>query len=299
MDTVIGIGELLWDVFPSGKRLGGAPVNFAYHCAQMGAQAVPVSAVGKDALGDEILDTLKGMHLDTSQIAQNERPTGTVEVTLDDTGKPSYEIKQAVAWDWIGTSPALEAIAAEADALCFGSLAQRSMLSMTTIHKLLGAMRPEALKVFDINLRQAFYDQATIRESLEKANVFKLSDEELPVIAKMFGLEGDIESQLNSLLETFKLKLIAYTRGGEGSLLMSPDAQDDNPGNPVNVVDSVGAGDSFTATVCMGLLNGRSLPEINAHANAVARYVCSQEGATPRLPDSLIPTEYAAKTAEI
>jgi fructokinase len=285
---VVGIGEVLWDVFPEGKRLGGAPVNFACHCNQLGATGLPVSCLGRDALGMEIRAVLNAMGVDQTYVADDaEHPTGTVQVTLDAAGKPSYEICEGVAWDVIPFSDELAALAAKTDAVCFGSLAQRAPVSAATIHAFLSAMRPDAVKIFDVNLRQAFFTQAAIEASLRHANVLKLSDEELPVLAEMFDVSGTVPEQLEALRNQWDLRLVAYTRGAEGSLLLAASDCDEHGGHPAHVVDSVGAGDSFTAALCMGLLRERPIDAINDHANRVAAYVCSQQGATPELPAAL------------
>ncbi len=286
--VVAGIGELLWDVFPEGKRLGGAPVNFSYHCHQLGAGGYPVSAVGDDELGAEIRGVLVAegvpdLHVSTDSA----HPTGTVQVTLEQ-GKPRYEICEGVAWDHIPMAEDLKQLAHLADAVCFGSLAQRHEDSRTSIHAFLEATRPETLRIFDVNLRQAFFSKDLIAASLEHANILKLSDEELPVLGEMFGITGTVFEQLESLRRRFDLRLIAYTRGPEGSLLVTEYETDSHPGVACTAVDTVGAGDSFTAALCMGLLQNLPLPKINHHANQVASYVCSQAGATPVLPAELL-----------
>jgi fructokinase len=283
--TIVGIGELLWDLLPSGKRLGGAPLNFACHCAQLGAKAYPVSCLGRDVPGQAIRRELASLGLDDLYVEEDAgHPTGSVQVTLDEGGKPSYTICEGVAWDFLAMSDRLADLATKTDAVCFGSLAQRGAVSRSTIHTFLDRVRTEALKIFDINLRQAFYSQEIVAASLESANVLKLSDEELPVLAGMLGLVGTTEDQLAALMGAFDLRFIAYTRGAGGSLLMTPDEMDAHPGFPAAVVDTVGAGDSFTAALCVGLLQRRPLTEINDLANRVAAFVCSQKGATPVLP---------------
>lgn len=283
---VVGIGEMLWDVFPEGKRLGGAPTNFCCHCRQLGAEAIPVSAVGHDEFGREIVGILSTMGLPADQVAVDPvHPTGTVLVTLDK-GKPAYEITTDVAWDHIPMTPALAGLARRADAVCFGSLAQRGPVSCATIHDVLGTMNPEALKIFDVNLRQNFYSVELLRRSLEHCNILKVSDEELPVLADLFALTGNVEEQIRSLIEIFSLRLVAYTRGGQGSLLLGRDGYHEHPGFPVEATNTVGAGDSFTAALCMGLLGQRSLAEINVLANLIASFVCTQDGATPGLTDA-------------
>jgi fructokinase len=280
---VVGIGELLWDVFPEGKKLGGAPLNFTYHCVQLGAQGQAVSALGADADGEEIRRILESKNLpDTYVQADPDHPTGRVNVTLE-AGKPSYEICRDVAWDHIRLEENLRVLATRADAVGFGSLAQRSPLSRATIHAFLEAMRPEALRIFDVNLRQNFFSKEILTASLQRANVLKLSDEELPTLANDFGLTGDPIDQLHALRQMFDLRLVAFTRGGEGSVLVTAEETSDHPGLPTTVQDTVGAGDSFTATLCIGLLKKRALGEINQKASQVAAFVCSQAGATPLL----------------
>jgi fructokinase len=285
--VVVGIGELLWDMFPSGKRLGGAPVNFSYHCHQLGAAGYPASAVGGDELGAEIRSVLAEKGIADIYIEEVDHPTGTVQVQLEQ-GKPSYEICEGVAWDHIPMSGKLDSLAKKTDAVCFGSLAQRASVSRKTIQQFLSSMRPDALKVFDINLRQDFYSAEVIEESLNLCNILKLSDEELPVLSDLFSIEGTVDEQLGILIEKFDLKLIAYTRGPDGSLLAAVNDRDDHPGLPGKATNSVGAGDSFTAALCMGLLQGRSLPEINLHALQVSTFVCMQDSATPMLPAALL-----------
>ena len=290
---VVGIGELLWDLFPDGERLGGAPLNFCYHAQQLGAQGVPVSAVGADDLGRELRSVLfeKGI-ADQFVETVSRYPTGTVSVVLDAGGKPSYTIHEPVAWDALSYADSLTRLAGRVDAVCFGSLAQRTGTSQKTIHAFLQATPETTLCIFDVNLRQDFYSKDVVKESLELCNILKLSDEELPVLADMFGLSGSVQDQLAALRKIFDLKLIAYTRGPAGSLLVTADETSDHPGCPGDALNSVGAGDSFTAALCMGLLDRRPLGEINEHANRVATFVCSQDGATPSLPKELVNREW-------
>ena len=282
--VVVGIGELLWDVFPEGKQLGGAPLNFSYHCAQLGAEAHPVSAVGADSDGAEIRQILSAKNLPDAHVqADSEHPTGRVNVTLHG-GKPTYEILGDVGWDFIRFDEELRSLADRADAVCFGSLAQRGDTSRKAIHDFLAAMRVDSLRIFDINLRQEFFSREIIEHSLRQANILKLSDEELPVLAELFSLSGPVDSQLDALRRTFHLRLVAYTMGGEGSLLVAANEKARHPGFPTKVIDTVGAGDSFTAALCTGLLKNLPLAEINRTACQVAAFVCSQAGATPSLP---------------
>ncbi len=283
--TVAGIGELLWDVFPHRARIGGAPANFAWHCGQLGAQAFPISCVGTDELGQRMRADLDKTNVDTTYLMSHPSyATGQAKVTFDAEGKPSYDIVQNAAWDHLSLTPQLEQLARQLDAVCFGSLSQRSAESRDTIQSFLEAMPAQALKIFDVNLRQNFYSKALIERSLQLANVLKLSDEELAVLAEYFELTGPVANQLKQLRARFDLRLLVYTRGAQGSRLVSAETIDDAPGIRGEVIDSVGAGDSFTAALCMGLLHDRPLNWINQFANQIGAYVCSQVGATPILP---------------
>lgn len=285
---VVGLGEVLWDLLPTGKQLGGAPANFAYHAHALGAEAWPVSCVGHDPLGREILDRLRavGLPIDGVAIAPS-TPTGTVTVELAADGQPQFTIHENVAWDrLVATSQALE-MASRADAVCFGSLAQRSTLSRDTIRSLLRAVRSDALRVFDINLRQHYYSRELIESSLALSNALKINDQELPVVAEMFNLPGQPAEQLAQLAKRHRLRLVALTRGSQGSLLYVDGQFANHPGLPAKVVDTVGAGDAFTAMMALGFLNGLPLDEISRRANELAAYVCSQPGAMPPLPPEL------------
>ncbi|MCP5536693.1 MAG: carbohydrate kinase [Akkermansiaceae bacterium] len=285
---VAGIGEVLWDVFPNGQRLGGAPTNFACHCRQLGATAFPVSCVGDDALGRRTVEELERLGVDVRHLQTSAAyPTGRVLVELDETGKPDYQILEGVAWEQLEFTDGLDALARSLDAVCFGTLAQRSEVSRRTIRGFLKRMPERALKILDVNLRQPFFSRALVEESLALANVVKLSDEELPVLAGYFELTGGVNEQLAGLRERFSLKLVAYTRGADGSVLVTAGGVQETGGVAVTPVDSVGAGDSFTAALCIGLLTGMPLPEVNQFANRVAAFVCSKAGATPILPESL------------
>jgi len=281
----VGLGEVLWDLLPAGKQLGGAPANFAFHAQQIGARGVVVSAVGRDALGEEIKARLAQLGL-SSNLHLSDLPTGTVSVKLDAAGVPSYVIHQPVAWDELRDAGNVTAVAAKADVVCFGSLAQRSLASRATIHAFLAATRrDECLRVFDINLRQDFYSESVIRESLDLAGVFKLNDQELPVVAGLLGLPAEEAKFADAILSRLpSLRVIALTRGAKGSALFTRDETNQHPGVPATLADTVGAGDAFTAAVAIGLLQGRDLEEINAVANRLASYVCTQPGATPPVP---------------
>lgn len=286
---VAGIGELLWDIFPKGKQLGGAPCNFAYHAFQAGCEAYVVSSVGTDSSGAEILAHFDALGLDKSCVQQSAgSPTGTVTVSLDGKGIPAYTIHTDVAWDKIVWNDALEELAQTVDAVCFGSLAQRNAVSRETILKFLRSTHPDCLKVFDVNLRQSFYNRETLLQSLEMANVLKLNDDELPVVAKLFDLEGTEEELLARLIREYKLKLIALTKGDKGSILMTDLEKSILEVPKVKVEDTVGAGDSFTAFLVAGLLKGEQLKNIHEAATRVAAFVCTQKGATPKLPESIL-----------
>ena len=285
---IVGIGEILWDLLPSGKQLGGAPANFTCHVWALGAEARLVSRVGDDALGREIIERWGARGLPTDTIAvDTERPTGTVSVDLDADGQPRYTIHERVAWDRIEASDAALDALGRADAVCFGTLAQRTKSARAAIEVLLSASRPDALRIFDVNLRPPFVARDVIVESLKPANVLKLNEHELPVLADIFSLSGSPAEQIAALASRFELRLVALTRGGEGSLLFADGACSEHPGLKATVLDTVGAGDAFTAVLTLGFLQRWDLDRINRHANEVAAYVCSQPGATPNLPEAL------------
>ncbi|RPF83218.1 MAG: carbohydrate kinase [Verrucomicrobia bacterium TMED71] len=285
----VGLGELLWDMLPKGKQIGGAPFNFARHCNQLGLEGFPVSQIGIDELGNETVSLLKDWGITPDFVSRDpQHETGTVNIRLDNQGKPNYEIRDDAAWDFIQHNLLLEQLAPKVDIVCFGTLAQRSDASRFTIYSFLDRMSSDAIKLFDVNLRQHFYSIGSIEASLERASILKLSDEELPVLKNAFSLSGSVEVQLSELKNRFELKLIAYTRGAEGSLLIDGSGTDDHPGNTITTIDTIGAGDSFSATLCAGLLQGLPLAQLNENANQVAAYVCSQRGATPALPESIV-----------
>lgn len=292
--NIVGVGEVLWDLLQTGPQLGGAPANFAYHAHALGARTYVITRVGSDDHGREIMRRFRDMGVKPDAIQIDERaPTGTARVTLSGAGLAHFTIQENVAWDFLAPNSDAVALAAQADAICFGSLAQRSEVSRNSIQKLVGAAPSKALRVFDINLRQQFYSHEVVERSLQLANVLKLNDDELPTVARMFGLQGSTENQLRQLARAFDLHLVALTRGPNGSLLYQTQSNEAraNDGRwsncrsrAVRVVDSVGAGDSFTAALVLGLVCKMDLDEINEIANDVARYVCSQAGATPTLP---------------
>ncbi|OVE73984.1 hypothetical protein BVX94_02060 [bacterium B17] len=286
---VAGLGEVLFDAFPEGEKFGGAPANFTCHCHSLGAQTYVISCIGNDERGRKAREFLDNHGVDTSCLVTSDaHETGVVLVELDEAGKPDYEIKEGVAWDNIPWTDEMAELAPQLDALCFGVLAKRKEVSRSTIEKFVKATKPDCLRIFDINIRQNFYNDEMIRTSLESANVLKLNDEELPIVAKLIGAEGSDEEIVKAVIKEFDLKLVVLTYGPKGALMMTPDASSFvvPPDDPV--VNTVGAGDSFTAATIMGFLKGRSLDEINEHANLLATYVCTQHGAVPELPESLI-----------
>jgi fructokinase len=285
---VVGIGEVLWDLLPVGRQLGGAPANFAYHAQALGARASVVTRVGRDALGEEIVTRLRELGL-ADELVQRDAafPTGCVSVTLNGDGIPHYEIHKNAAWDHIEVLPAAVAAIREADAVCFGTLAQRGEIARRTIRQLLAATAEHCWRVFDINLRQDFYSLELIEESLRRANVLKLNDGELPQLAKFFNLGNSPREQIEEIAEAFDLRLVALTCGSRGSLLFQAGEWSEQPPQPVQVVDTIGAGDAFTAALVVGLLAKRPLDEIHAAAAEVARHVCTRVGATPLLPAAL------------
>lgn len=300
MKTVTGIGEALWDCLPEGRKFGGAPTNFAYHCSQFGLDAWAASAIGDDELGDEILDICKGVNL---QVICPKVPyeSGTVQVTLDEKGIPQYNIKKGVAWDNIPYSDKLAQLALRTDAVCFGSLAQRSSVSRDTIRRFIDNMPEDALKVFDINLRQNFFTKEVIEESLNLCNVLKINDEELVTVSRLFGwlAESDedfdtiwknieFKSCCRNILTKYNLRMLILTCGVNGSYVFTPDGEISQLGTPkVEVADTVGAGDSFTAAFVSCILLGKTIKEAHKCAVDVSAFVCTQHGAMPKIPREL------------
>ena len=277
--VIVGIGEILWDMLPSGKALGGAPANFAYHATRLGEEGWAVSAIGDDALGREIMDIVTAKQL-KSIISLTEKPTGTVQVELDAKGVPSYTIMEDVAWDNIPFTSEMEALARRADAVCFGSLVQR-MASRESVLRFLRATRPETLKVFDINLRQHYYSPEVLEESLKLADILKINDEEIRIVAEMFCLEGDDVAACRALIDRYALRLVILTKGADGSEVITADDTIPQPAGETKVVDTVGAGDSFTAAFVVAYLQGKSLAEAQRLASDTAAFVCSCKGAMP------------------
>lgn len=288
-NVVVGMGEALWDVLPEGKKIGGAPANFAYHVSQFGLTSCVVSAVGPDALGKEIQENLtsKGLnHL----IAEVPYPTGTVQVEIDQAGVPQYEIKENVAWDNIPYTSQLEALAKRTQAVCFGSLAQRNVVSRETIDRFLDAMpqTEDSLVVFDVNLRQGFYNKEILCNSMKRCNILKINDEELVTVSRMFGYPGiDLQDKCWILLGKYNLKMLILTCGINGSYVFTPGNVSFQPTPKVDVADTVGAGDSFTAAFIASILKGKSVAEAHSIAVRTSAFVCTKDGAMPVLPSDL------------
>ena len=288
-EVVVGMGEALWDVLPEGKKIGGAPANFAYHVSQFGLPVSVVSAVGDDALGHEIVENFvsKGLkHL----IETVPYPTGTVQVEIDPAGVPQYEIKENVAWDNIPYTARLENLASRTRAVCFGSLAQRNVVSRNTINRFLHAMPPtdNNLIVFDVNLRQGFYTKEILCNSMERCNILKINDEELVIVSRMLGYPGiDLQDKCRIILGKYNLKMLILTCGINGSYVFTPGHVSFKPTPKVEVADTIGAGDSFTAAFIASILNGDSVDKAHARAVKVSAFVCAQKGAMPILPPEI------------
>ena len=278
---VVGVGELLWDMLPTGKRAGGAPVNVIFHASQLGAEGYAISAVGQDILGDELLKAL-----DTNEInyivPQIDYPTGTVQVTLCD-GTPSYEIVEGVAWDFIPLIEAAKAVVSKVDAIAFGTLAQRNKKSADTICQLLQLVPKDAMKYYDINLRQQYYDKAMIVRLMELATVFKINDEELAVIIPMFGLEGMNHQEIALwFINRYQLTHFILTAGADYSSIYTPEEESTIKTPKVEVLDTVGAGDAFSGAFIYATLAGASLQEAHQKAVEIGAFVCQNNGAWPK-----------------
>jgi fructokinase len=291
-NIIVGLGELLWDLLPVGAQLGGAPANFAYISSLLGDKGIPASRLGKDSLGADAIRRLAELVLSTEFIQKDaDHPTGTVNVEVDRAGQPRFEVAESAAWDFLEWTPQWQNLAQQADAVCFGSLAQRSERSRATIHRFLLALRRSTVRVFDVNLRQKFYSKEVLAESVKLATIVKLNHEELPKVMSLLDLETRGEEASARQLLSHEVKLVCVTRGSGGSLLVSADERSEHPGFKVKVADTVGAGDAFTAALVHGYLRGTSLAQLNETANRVGAWVASQSGATPSLkPDGLAQT---------
>ena len=287
---VVGLGEVLWDVLPEGKKLGGAPANFAYHAGQfLGADnTIAISALGEDRLADETIEALH-QHGLNHLLPRVPYPTGTVQVQLDDQGIPTYDIKENVAWDNIPYDESIRQVARSCQAVCFGSLAQRNVVSRQTIHRFLDDTPADCVKIFDINLRQQFYTKEVIKESLQRCNILKINDEELVIIGRMFGYPGlDMENKCWLILGKYDLDMLVLTCGTNGSYVFTPGQMSYQATPKVEVADTVGAGDSFTGSFCAAILSGKPVAEAHRLAVEVSAFVCTQNGAMPALPSSLL-----------
>ena len=285
---VVGLGEVLWDVLPEGKKLGGGPSNFDYHAGQfLGMDnTIAVSALGEDKLGEETIKALEEHQLNCL-LPRVPYPTGTVQVQLDEQGIPTYDIKENVAWDNIPFTKEIEEVASSCRAVCFGSLAQRNVVSRETIHRFHDLTPKDCMKIFDINLRQNFYNKEIIKESLQRCNVLKINDEELVLIGRMFGYPGlDIENKCWLILGKYNLDMLVLTCGTNGSYVFTPGQMSFQETPKVEVADTVGAGDSFTGSFCAAILSGRPVAEAHKLAVEVSAYVCTQNGAMPTLPET-------------
>ena len=283
IDCIVGIGELLWDIFPDGKRLGGAPANFAYHASKLGGNGIAVSAVGDDIPGNEILMQLVSAGLDTSYIQlYAEHPTGTVKVNINDEGKPEYQIMEPVAWDHIEFDTSFTDIANEAKAISFGTLGQRSKKSRLTIQRFVSLCPDSSIKILDINLRQNFYSSELIKQSLRLANYLKLNDEELEMLPSLMNSRFRGRDYIKQIMDEYSIQASVVTCGSKGSEVFFNGSSSFSATQKIQVVDTVGAGDAFTAAFVVNLLEGKQPEEANHHANKIAAFVCSKAGAMPR-----------------
>lgn len=284
---VVGLGEVLWDMLPEGRKIGGAPVNFAYHAGQFGIDTMAVSAIGNDKLGEDTIAEMNGKHLNHI-FPSVPYPTGSVQVKLDEKGVPAYDIKENVAWDNIPFTNEIESVARSCRAVCFGSLAQRNTVSRSTIRKFIESTPDGCIRIFDINLRQNFYTSNVIHDSLELCNILKINDEEIMLVSRMFNYDSsNIENVCRTIMEDFSLEMVILTCGTKGSYIFTKDDVSFMPTPKVNVADTVGAGDSFTGSFCAAILRGLPVAEAHKKAVEVSAYVCTQNGAMPEIPESM------------
>jgi fructokinase len=288
--TVVGLGEVLWDLLPSGKQVGGAPANFAYMSSLLGDTGIVASRVGPDALGTALAAKLRELGLQVKYLQHDPgHHTGIVEVDSDENSQPRYRIAENVSWDFLEWTPAWRELAEQADAVCFGSLAQRTTNSRETIYHFLRTMHKDAVRIFDVNLRQQFYSADIFITSSELAHIVKMNHEELPVVMKLLG--GPVSDALvagNWLRQQFALKVVCVTHGDHGSILLTEGGVDVHHGFALKPVDTVGAGDAFTAGLVHHYLRGTSLATMNEAANRMGAWVASQRGATPPGNDSVL-----------
>ena len=277
---VVGIGEILFDMLPSGAQLGGAPANFAYHVCCLGGRGVAVSAIGKDDLGRQVKEILAAKKLE-AVLPEVDYPTGVVKVSLDERGVPEYTIIEDVAWDNVPYTAEMKALAGQAAAVCFGTLAQRNPVTRATVMSFIADMPADSLKVYDINLRQHFYSREIIEESLKVADILKINDEEIGVVGELVGMEGEWEAICRVLIESYGLRLVILTKGAEGSEVITMDEEFNVACPEVKIVDTVGAGDSFTAAFVNAYLRGEAIEDCHNIANRISAFVCSRAGAMP------------------
>ena len=277
---VIAVGEIVWDMLPAGKQLGGAPLNFAFFSKELGAEAYAVSAIGNDVLGDETLAVASATGVNLDYLQRNNLPTSRVLISLDSEGVPQYEIVENVAWDALECPQMILNLVKDASVMCWGSLAQRSVTSRQSVLAMLSAAPKECVKVFDINIRQHYYSREVIETSLGYADILKLNEDELPLVASILGLSGPEHDIVSQLIEKYALKYLVYTHGADFSEVYSATGEYSHVPTPkVKVVDTVGAGDSFTAVFVTSILQGLSMAESHARAVEVSAYVCTQNGA--------------------
>jgi fructokinase len=288
-NLIIGLGEALWDMLPEGKKLGGAPANFAYHAGQFGLDTVAISALGEDKLADETIEALEQNGL-KYLMPRVPYATGTVQVTLTGEGIPTYEIKENVAWDNIPFNDEIKAAAKNCRAVCFGSLAQRNIVSRQTIQQFLDATPEDCIKICDINLRQQFFSKEILEESFKRCNILKINDEELVVVTRMFGYQDLDDAKIcEKMVKEYNLQMLVLTCGTNGSHVFTADGKHSfQPTPKVEVADTVGAGDSFTGSFCAAILNGKPVEEAHRIAVEVSAYVCTQNGAMPKYPAELV-----------
>ncbi len=288
-NLIIGLGEALWDMLPEGKKLGGAPANFAYHAGQFGLDTIAISALGEDKLADETIEALEQNGL-KYLMPRVPYATGTVQVTLTGEGIPTYEIKENVAWDNIPFNDEIKAAAKNCRAVCFGSLAQRNIVSRQTIQQFLDATPEDCIKICDINLRQQFFSKEILEESFKRCNILKINDEELVVVTRMFGYQDLDDAKIcEKMVKEYNLQMLVLTCGTNGSHVFTADGKHSfQPTPKVEVADTVGAGDSFTGSFCAAILNGKPVEEAHRIAVEVSAYVCTQNGAMPKYPAELV-----------
>lgn len=290
--VIAALGEILWDLFPDGARFGGAPANFAHHAASFNAEVWLVSGVGNDPLGNEAVQNLTRSALNLKHVSvMDSYPTGSVQITLNSKGEADYRFGEDEAWDHLDVSPTLDELAVRCDAVCFGTLGQRHQDSRKVIERFIHLTNKKCFRVLDLNLRSPYIDPMVVHTSLNLANVLKLNDEELDYLASQFALPGKThQARVQELADRFDLQAVALTLGAQGAILYRDGMFFHVEAGRVEVADTVGAGDAFTAVVVMGLVLGSDFNEVAKSACRVAEYVCGQSGATPIIPEAIVPT---------